>query len=62
MSFDFDRATFERKVGVRVFRMADNVIVAAPFPAINKSLMVNQDQLEYTGTITREYLKGGKSG
>lgn len=62
MSFDFDRATFERKVGIRVFRMADDVIVAAPLPTINNSLMVNQDQLEYTGTITKEFLKGAKSG
>lgn len=62
MSFDFDRATFEQKIGVRVFRMADDVIVAAPLPAIHQTLQIHNDQLEYAGTITNEYLKGGKRG
>lgn len=62
MSFDFDRSTFEQKIGIRVFRMADDVIVAAPLPAIHDTLQIHQDQLEYSGTITSEYLKGSARG
>lgn len=62
MSFDFDRATFEQKIGIRVFRMDDDVVVAAPLEAVNTTLHVDNNQLEYAGTINTEYLKAGKRG
>lgn len=62
MSFDFDQATFEQKIGIRVFRMDDDVVVAAPLEAIDASLHVKNKRLEYSGTIDREYLKAGKRG
>lgn len=60
ISFDFDRDTFERRVGIRVFRMADDVIVAAPFPTIDNSIVIDKNQLKYSGTIKSDYLKGAK--
>ncbi len=62
MSFDFDRATFEQKIGIRVFKMDDDVIVAAPLSAIDQSLQVKDNHLKYAGTVNKEYLKAGKRG
>ncbi len=62
MSFDFHRETFEQKVGIRVLKMDDDVIVAAPLSAIGNSLHINDKQLEYAGTIDKDYLKAGKRG
>jgi hypothetical protein len=62
MGFDFDRATFEQKIGIRVFRMEDDVIVAAPLSVIDTTLHVNNNQLRYAGVVDKEYLKAGKRG
>jgi hypothetical protein len=62
MSFDFDRETFEQKIGIRVFRMADDVIVAAPLSVIDSTLHVKNNQLDYSGVVDKEYLKAGKRG
>jgi len=62
MSFDFDRETFEQKIGIRVFRMEDDVIVAAPLSVIDLSLHVDNKQLDYSGIVSKEYLKAGKRG
>jgi len=62
MSFDFDPGTFEQKIGIRVFRMDDDVVVAAPLEAINASLHVHDKKLDYSGTIEKDYLKAGKRG
>lgn len=62
MSFDFDPSTFEQKIGIRVFRMDDDVVVAAPLEVINASLQVQDKKLKYSGTIDKDYLKAGKRG
>jgi hypothetical protein len=62
MSFDFDQSTFEQNIGIRVFRMADDVVVAAPLATINNSLQVRNKHLQYSGDIEKEYLKAGKRG
>ncbi|QDV85583.1 hypothetical protein [Planctomycetes bacterium TBK1r] len=62
MSFDFDRDTFEKKIGFRAFKMSDDVFITAPLGTIDQSVQIQDDQLEYAGTITDDYLKAGRRG
>lgn len=61
-SFDFDRETFENRIGVRVMKTADRVIVAAPLETIGNSVKIRESQLSFSGTIESEYLKAGSRG
>ena len=61
-NFDFDRETFEQKIGIRVLKTADRVIVAAPLATIGNSVRIREDQLSLSGTIESEYLKAGSRG
>lgn len=57
MTFDFDRAVFENKLGFRVFKMEDDVFVSAPLGVIGTSVKITNEQLKYEGEINEEYLK-----
>lgn len=56
-SFSFDRELFQRKVGFRVFKMQDGVVVSAPGATINESVKLSNGQLRYRGRIESEALK-----
>lgn len=61
--FDFNKQEFEEKVQLRVFRLSDDVVVAAPFSTIDKSVkLVGKDasQIRVTGTIVEETVKPGR--
>jgi len=62
VSFDFDRATFEQKLGFRAFKMKDDVFLTAPFETIDVSVKVNAEQLSYAGEISTEYLRATGGG
>lgn len=61
--FDFDKQEFEEKVQLRVFRLDDDVVISAPFSAIDKSVkFVGKDskQIRVTGNIVEETVKPGR--
>ena len=65
--FDFIKSEFEEKVQLRVFRLNDEVVVSAPFSAIdtnNGSVKTTTSKkkktIRVTGTIVEETVKPGK--
>lgn len=61
--FDFDKAEFEEKVQLRVFRLDDDVVVSAPFSTIDHSVRIvgkDSDQIRVKGTIIEETVKQGR--
>lgn len=43
-AFRFDKAEFEAKLNFRVFRLRDNVMVAAPFGSVGKSVKIEEGE------------------
>lgn len=62
VSFDFDRDTFEKKLGFRAFKMKDEVFLTAPLETIDVSVQVNAGQLSYAGEINKEYMRATSGG
>lgn len=62
MKFDFDRDTFEKKIGIRVIKTPDQVMVAAPLPTIGSTVRISGNRVRLSSTIDSEYLKAGKRG
>ncbi|MBN72960.1 MAG: hypothetical protein CME32_27205 [Gimesia sp.] len=61
--FDFDKAEFEEKVQLRVFRLDNDVVVSAPFSTINHSVKLtgkDSKKIRVTGTIVEETVKQGR--
>ncbi|QDT60593.1 hypothetical protein SV7mr_31170 [Stieleria bergensis] len=62
MSFDFDRETFEAKIGIRVVKTPDQVMVAAPLQTIGNTVKIAGDRIDLSSQIESQYLKAGKRG
>jgi len=63
VKFDFDKAEFEEKVQLRVFRLDNDVVVSAPFSTINNSVKLtgrDSKRIRVTGTIVEETVKPGR--
>ncbi len=58
--FSLDKPELESKVGLRVFRLEDDVIVMAPFDSINRSVKVTgkkKRKLRCEGTVVEEKVR-----
>jgi len=59
-AFSFQKDEFEQKLGFRIFRLEDNVIVSAPFGAVGKSVKLeegNKRRLKCEGTVVDEKVR-----
>lgn len=64
-TFTFIKDEFDRKVNFRVFRLQDNVVVAAPFGSIGKSVKLQdgtQRKLKCEGIIVAEKVRAQNVG
>lgn len=65
-TFTLDKAEFSEKINLRVFRTEDNVMVAAPFSTIGKSLKIRDTavarKIKYEGVVVSEKVRSQHAG
>jgi hypothetical protein len=57
VTFDFDRALFETKLGFKLFKMKDDVYVSAPIGLVGTTVKISNSKLSYKGEIVEEKLR-----